>query len=452
MSIRDLYNQLIDRMQGVRGTVRSGGDAMPARFNGPPRRKGCWPFIPAWSRSRPDGTARVSVPLPGLQRHRPAHGDGVDRDGSAMPRKGAAGPRPGRGHRSVPRFLAPGDHSRIAIDVAAVEDTAGLMNLSVRSSGTAVSVDPAFADRAVELAPGERRQILVPLAANCVGDAVLTVGLTIPGGEVLEKQLNVAVRVNEPPVATTTFVELAPRGDLSVTPDALEGLLPGTASVQVSASGAGRLNVPAILRALDRYPYGCTEQIASRAMPLVYLNDVALRAGLAGDPDIRGRVEEAIAGVLANQSSSGAFGLWSPGGEDLWLDAYVTEFLTRARQKGFAVPAESFDLALDNLKNRLAYLGEFETGGEAVAYALYVLASNGRASIGDLRYYAETKLQAFGTPLAKAQIGAALALYGDNVRAETVSAPRWAISMCRLPPTRDGAPITDRCCATAPPC
>ncbi len=84
------------------------------------------------------------------------------------------------------------------------------------------------------------------------------------------------------------------------------------------------------------------------------------------------------------------------------------------------MPAEAFDLALDNLKNRLAYAGDFESGGEDIAYALYVLAANGRAAIGDLRYYAETKLDAFATPLAKAQIGAALALYGDKPRAEAV--------------------------------
>ncbi len=49
-----------------------------------------------------------------------------------------------------------------------------------------------------------------------------------------------------------------------------------------------------------------------------------------------------------------------------------------------------------------------------------MLAANGRAAIGDLRYYAETKLDAFATPLAKAQIGAALALYGDKPRADAV--------------------------------
>src|SRR5262249_10897078 len=36
MSIRDLYNQLIDRMQGVRGVVHTGGDAAAANLQGPP--------------------------------------------------------------------------------------------------------------------------------------------------------------------------------------------------------------------------------------------------------------------------------------------------------------------------------------------------------------------------------------------------------------------------------
>ena len=178
----------------------------------------------------------------------------------------------------------------------------------------------------------------MPISAARVGDDVVTVALTLPDGTRLEKALNIGVRLNEPPVATTDFIALAPGAELSVSADRLAGLVPGTASIQVSASGAGRLNVPAILRALDRYPYGCTEQITSRAMPLVYLNDVAIRAGLGGDPDIHDRVEKAIAGVLANQSASGSFGLWAPGSEDMWLDAYVTDFLSRARQKGFAVP------------------------------------------------------------------------------------------------------------------
>src|SRR5690606_35927763 len=63
------------------------------------------------------------------------------------------------------------------------------------------------------------------------------------------------------------------------------------------------------------------------------------------------------------------------------------------------------------------YATDFSSGGEDIAYALLDLARAGRAAIGDLRYYLEAKLNAFSSPLAKAQLGAALALYGDRTRA-----------------------------------
>ena len=133
------------------------------------------------------------------------------------------------------------------------------------------------------------------------------------------------------------------------------------------------------------------------------------------DEEVGERVRKAIPLILANQASNGGFSLWGRGDADnMWLNAYVTEFLTRAREKGHDVPETAMRLAIDNLRNGLAYASEFDSGGEDVAYALYVLARNGRAAIGDLRYYAEARLESFATPMAKAQLAAALALYGDT--------------------------------------
>ena len=128
---------------------------------------------------------------------------------------------------------------------------------------------------------------------------------------------------------------------------------------------------------------------------------------------------EAVARVFEMQDSSGAFGVWGPSDTDLWLTGYVTDFLTRAKEAGYDVPREGFNRALDRLQNFIAYASDFEKGGEDRAYALYVLARNGRAPIGDLRYYADTRIDRFSTPLAKAQVGAALAMMGDKERAET---------------------------------
>ena len=108
---------------------------------------------------------------------------------------------------------------------------------------------------------------------------------------------------------------------------------------------------------------------------------------------------------------------------DLWLDSYIGDFLTRARERGFAVSDTAFKLALDRLRNFVANAQDLaKDGGRNLAYALYVLARNGAAPIGDLRYYADTKLDAIATPIAKAQIAAALGMLGDRARAERVYA------------------------------
>ena len=162
-------------------------------------------------------------------------------------------------------------------------------------------------------------------------------------------------------------------------------------------------------------------------MPLLYVNDLATAAHLALDTAVDQRIRGSIDRLLARQGSNGSFGLWSAGGDDVWLDAYVTDFLTRARERGFAVPGVAFKLALDRLRNFVGNADDTaKDGGRNLAYALYVLARNGAAPIGDLRYFADTKLDAIATPIAKAQIAAALGMLGDRARADRVYAAALA--------------------------
>jgi uncharacterized protein YfaS (alpha-2-macroglobulin family) len=57
-----------------------------------------------------------------------------------------------------------------------------------------------------------------------------------------------------------------------------------------------------------------------------------------------------------------------------------------------------------------------------------VLARNKRASAGDLRYYADAQLDVFATALARAQIAAALSLYGDVERAQRAFASAYRLA------------------------
>jgi hypothetical protein len=82
------------------------------------------------------------------------------------------------------------------------------------------------------------------------------------------------------------------------------------------------------------------------------------------------------------------------------------------------VPEQAMKQALENLENTLAYNNDIASHSSEIAYALYVLARNRRASLTDLRYYSESQINEFSSPMSQAQLGASLALYGDQIGAE----------------------------------
>lgn len=418
VDIRDYYGELIDRTAGTRGRVRSGGDGMGMALGAPPPQEQPVALFSGVVETDAEGRARVSFDVPDFNGTLRLMAVAWSAGGVGHAEREVTVRDPLVMTATLPRFLSPGDASRLLVEVDNVEGPAGDYDLAVTVDGP-VSIEDTGDSPSLTLAAKERRTLRLPIrAGDAAGDASLSLRLTGPEGMEIVRTLALGVRDTTPPLTRRSFVTLAGGGSLTLDADTLAGLDPAASRVTLAAGGTARIDIPGLVAGLDRYPYGCTEQVTSRALPLLYLNEVALAAGLDGDTSVRERVATAITRVLGNQSANGAFGLWnSYGGGETWLDAYVTDFLLRARERDYDVPPRALEAALDNLQNRVAYASDFQDGGEDVAYALYVLARAGRASIGDLRYYADVKLDAFGSALAKAQIGAGLALYGERERA-----------------------------------
>jgi uncharacterized protein YfaS (alpha-2-macroglobulin family) len=193
----------------------------------------------------------------------------------------------------------------------------------------------------------------------------------------------------------------------------------GARATLIAGAGAA-LDLPGLMQRLTAYPYGCTEQLASGIQPLLLASGAAVELGLVTAPEAQSRIQSAIDRILTRQGRTGSFGLWSAGGYDLWLDAYVTDVLTRAAGQGADVPDTALRMALDNLRNEVAQAGDLYDNASGIAYAMYVLARAGEAAIGDLRYYADTLAEKFDTPLSAAQLGGALAAYGEQARADAM--------------------------------
>jgi len=418
IELRDLYGRLIDGSLGVTGRLRTGGDGSALAAEGSPPTEKLVAFFSGPVRLDADGKATIGFDIPqfnGTVRvmtvawTRKAVGHAVQDVIVRDPIVVTAG---------LPRFLAPGDAAFMRLDVANTDGPDGDYALEIETTGDLSTGSAPLPDR-LTLVGGKRQTLTVPLIAQATGAAGITIRLAHADGLTVEQVLSLPVRPAALPVTTRMVVDLGPNGkSLRVDRELLAASMIEGATVSVGVSQSAALDVPSLLMTLDRYPYGCAEQTTSRAMPLLYLSELAAGAGMPDDPEVRTRIQDAIYRVLNYQSSSGSFGLWGPGYGDLWLDAYVSDFLTRAREKGFAVPATAMSQALDNLQNSLAYDIDLEDRGTEIAYALYVLARNKKASVGDLRYYSDTQIEAFSSPMAVAQLAASLALYGDVQRSE----------------------------------
>ncbi|MGB8817584.1 MAG: alpha-2-macroglobulin, partial [Rhizobiaceae bacterium] len=435
LEMRDIYGRLIDGSGGEFGKLRTGGDAPSASSKGSPPTEKLVAFFAGPVTLDASGKAVISFDIPQFNGTARVNAVAWTATGVGHATKDVIIRDPIVLIASAPKFMAPDDVSEVNIDIANTDGPAGDYALELIPSG-GIELAAADAPETVTLAAGERKTVKATIVAINAGSGALTAKISNGSGLTVENAVSIPVRHGVLPVTTRRELPLAANGGaLTVDKELLADSLLSDAAVTVSVLRSGAFDIPAMLMTLDRYPYGCAEQTTSRALPLLYVSELSKASGMPDDPLVQDRIKEAITRVLSYQSSSGSFGLWGPGSGDLWLDAYVSDFLTRAREQQFDVPEEAMLIALDNLQNALSLEVDLATQGNQIAYALYVLARNKRASATDLRYYSESQLDKFASPMARAHLGAALALYGDQPKAD--AAFESALSLARSGTTLD---------------
>ena len=310
----------------------------------------------------------------------------------------------------LPRFLAPGDEARLAVLMQNLE-------LPLGESVATVSVEgPLAVIGETRLAATLERNAQVvrttTLRATGAGRGVIRLAVTGPGGFQVTRETGILIRPARAPSSIATAGELAPKAEISLQP-ALARMVPGTGAARAVFGGPVRYDVAAIVQSLIDYPLSCLEQSSSRGFPLALLPD----GPLAG-ADRSLRLQAAVSSVLDKQRYDGGFGLWSASGEaEGWLSAYATEFLWRAQKAGAAVPGGPLRDALKFAADATDQQESSPAGLATRAYNLYLLALAGQPRAGANRLLAED-IDKLPTPLARAQVAAALALTNDRPRAE----------------------------------
>ena len=440
----DIYGQLIEAGQGRLASLAFGGDAALAKGGKRPATSVnivALQSAPVTLNEHGEGEVSVNIPDFNGELRLMAQAWTDDRYGMAQAKTVVAAPLVAE--LAAPRFLAGGDQTRLALDLSNLTDTPQTLAVQLNAEGQLSLLGNERQN--VTLSPGQRSTLQIPVKAQGgFGSGVVKVtvnGLNLPGETVapFSREWTLGVRPAYPAMLKHYRAVLKdqpwnlPEGELQAfEPEGREALL--------SLSSRPPLNLGEQIRALKAYPYGCSEQTTSGLYPALYADATLLkRLGLEGEPDAERtrKIELGIERLLGMQRYNGSFGLWGADGqEEYWLTAYITDFLLRARDEGYAVPRQALQQASQRLLRYVQERNLIEadysdnldhTRFAVQAYAASVLARSQQAPLGALRSIFERRSDAVsGLPLV--QLSIALQKMGDQPRADQALAAGLAVT------------------------
>ncbi|MBI9107031.1 MAG: alpha-2-macroglobulin family protein [Spirochaetales bacterium] len=274
---------------------------------------------------------------------------------------------------NLPSMAAPGDEFDISVTVTNMNKGSG------PDSKAVLKVDPGerlsiIGDREYTLSMAEGKDAVVKFKLKALdknGGAELK--FSVSGlGEQSSISSYLSIR---PPVPYRTELQAGVVEKNLVRLDIDRDVYDDFAERKVSASYLPLSLADGLNFYLEKFPYGCTEQITSMTFPKLYPKMVE---GLDMDrSEIKEDVNRTINILQARQKSSGAFGLWtSNSNPHPVIDSYVMHFLTLARENNYYVPESMFDKGLNRLREIASSKKTGENDLTDRCYAVYILTLN----------------------------------------------------------------------------
>nr|MDQ6930985.1 MG2 domain-containing protein [Candidatus Eremiobacteraeota bacterium] len=127
-------------------------------------------------------------------------------------------------------------------------------------------------------------------------------------------------------------------------------------SLHITLSPSALASLLQNVRMLDVYPYDCTEQTMSSALPSVFLDRALKRAGIAPPKDSPATatvLKHAVARLSDLQHADGSWGWWEHDDAHPFMTAYALYGLAEFRKSGFSVPETMYDRGVSSLLNQL---------------------------------------------------------------------------------------------------
>ena len=284
---------------------------------------------------------------------------------------------------SLPRFANYGDRFDAAVMVDNQTDETQAIEVGVRGLGVSITGE----DRStVEIPAGESREVRFPMAVRGVGQARLQFAALAKGGrDATEVTFPLLVPATRQAFADYGITEGSVARVIKAPMEALSGF--GGLELSLSSTALGGLEDAT--RYLLDYDYECSEQSASRLLPIFVLGPIMDGFGsIADGADKDRRATIAVQGIgrlLSRQNRDGGFRLWDTAGRSWpYVSAWVTFALIEGKKAGFAVDERALTKALLYLEKYISRDGETPYGRtydwSSRAFALWLLSREGRGA------------------------------------------------------------------------
>lgn len=253
--------------------------------------------------------------------------------------------KPLMGRPALPRFVRAGDSFEAGVVVSKKGMSGGKVRVTAQLTGLTAK---GPLTRELEVPQNGSLEARFPVQAPHPGQASLTFEVT--GGaerDVVTQGFRVALPMAPETAAIygqTSGAQTEELGELSAARD-------DTGELSVALSSTALVGIDQTALDLIDYPYSCTEQLASRIVPLVALGELSKALGFRLPADSRKRAEAAVGEVLARQQGDGGFAMWPESGvSSPWVSPYAALALSRAARAGLTVPKPALERARDYLR------------------------------------------------------------------------------------------------------
>ncbi|MDR0712372.1 MAG: alpha-2-macroglobulin [Prevotellaceae bacterium] len=321
---------------------------------------------------------------------------------------------------SLPRVVSVNEEILLPVNVFAMENSVKDVSVKVETSAGLLRVTDNDKKSLRFTQPGDEMVYFALKTGSKTGVEKVTVTAT-GGGKTSKETTEIDVR-NPNPVIILSENKLLDAGQTDELSYQLAGLSDAD-WVKMEISRIPSINFTRRFDFLDNYAHFCSEQLTSRAMPLLFISQLK-EVDSEEAASVKKSIREAIKHLYGRQLSSGGIAYWSRGiYADDWITSYAGCFLVMAKEKGYEVndgvlskwknyqqkTARSWSPPTDD-KNH-----HYPADCNLQAYRLYSLALAGLPDLGAMNRLKEIK----SLPLqARWMLAAAYAISGKINPAE----------------------------------